>query len=176
MDWPESLCQEQRNPEPLLASDSRASGKAPEPRVPSTVGFEQGLSAVAVGLPTDHDRQPRVERRGPDTLFSCTLTVTGPLIRSSMEHLGAVVEEWQWEGEIGVSGSNNWPHHRARGARKREREDKSIQGPYWPNQSAVSHQTVVCYFVPIQHHHQLLCRIKPVQICHSNYSLKLDLG
>lgn len=67
-------------------------------------------------------------------------------------------------------------HHRARGARKREREDKSIQGPYWPNQSAVSHQTVVCYFVPIQHHHQLLCRIKPVQICHSNYSLKWDEG
>ena len=79
----ESLCQEQRNPEPLLTSDSRASGsKAPEPRVPSTVGFEQGLSAVAVGLPTDHDRQPREEERGPDTLFSCTLTVTGPLIRS----------------------------------------------------------------------------------------------
>lgn len=62
------------------------------------------------------------------------------------------------------------------GARKREREAKSIQGPYWPNQSAVNHQTVVCYFVPIQNHHQLLCRIKSVQICHSNYSLKWDEG
>ena len=61
--------------------------RAPEFRVPDTrasefkapklqglinhcSGFGQALSAVAVGLATDHGRQPRVEGGDPDTLFS----------------------------------------------------------------------------------------------------------